>query len=131
MEKSAFALVIGACKLKPYFQAHMVIILTNRPLRKAMSNPEVIEWMALWLIELSEFDIQYHPRMAFKGQVIADFIAEFTDMEGQRAKECPRWSIHMDELSNKQAGEGGVVLNNPEGDKVKCMVWLDFSTTNN
>ena len=33
MEKLAFALVTAACKLKPYFQAHMVVVLTNRPLR--------------------------------------------------------------------------------------------------
>ena len=32
MEKLAFALVTTARKLKPYFQAHMVVVLTNRPL---------------------------------------------------------------------------------------------------
>ena len=32
MEKLAFALVTVARKLKPYFQAHMVVVLTDRPL---------------------------------------------------------------------------------------------------
>ena len=36
----------------------------------------------LWVIELSEFDVQYRPRTAMKGQVVANFIAEFTNMEG-------------------------------------------------
>ena len=40
MEKLAFALVTTACKLKPYFQAHTVIFLTDKPLRRAMINPE-------------------------------------------------------------------------------------------
>ena len=40
MEKLAFALVTVARKLKPYFQAHSVIVLTDKPLRWAMSNPE-------------------------------------------------------------------------------------------
>ena len=40
MEKLAFALVIAACKLKPYFQAHMVIVLTDKPLQRAMSSLE-------------------------------------------------------------------------------------------
>ena len=40
MEKLAFALVTAARKLKPYFQAHTVIILIDKPLRRAMSNPE-------------------------------------------------------------------------------------------
>ena len=47
MEKLAFALVTTARKLKPYFQAHTIIVLTDRPLRKAMSSPKVAEWMAL------------------------------------------------------------------------------------
>jgi len=33
MEKLAFALVTVARKLKPYFQAHTVVILTDKPLR--------------------------------------------------------------------------------------------------
>ena len=33
MEKLAFALVTAARKLKPYFQAHTVVVLTDRPLR--------------------------------------------------------------------------------------------------
>ena len=82
MEKLAFALVTTAHKLKPYFQAHTVIVLTDKPLWKAMNGPEAIGWMALWAIELSEFDVQYHPRTAMKGQVVADFIIEFTNMEG-------------------------------------------------
>ena len=40
MEKLAFALVIAACKVKPYFQAHMVIVLTDKPLQRAMSSLE-------------------------------------------------------------------------------------------
>ena len=40
MEKLAFTLVIAACKLKPYFQAYTVIVLTDKPLQRAMSNPK-------------------------------------------------------------------------------------------
>ena len=78
MEKLAFTLVTIARKLKPYFQAHTVIILIDKPIRRAMSSLEAIGRMTLWVIELSEFDIQYQPCMAIKEQVIADFITEFT-----------------------------------------------------
>ena len=81
MEKLPFALIIVAHKLKPYFQAHTVVVLTNKPLQRAMSNLEAARQMELWAIELSEFDIQYHQRTAIKGQVVADFIAKFTNME--------------------------------------------------
>ena len=59
MEKLVFALVTAARKLKPYFQAHTIIVLIDRPLRRAMSSPEASGRMALWIVELSEFDIQY------------------------------------------------------------------------
>ena len=78
MEKLAFALIMAARKLKPYFQAHTIIVLTDQPLKRAMSSPEAVERMALWAIELSEFDVQYCPRTAVKGQIVADFIAEYT-----------------------------------------------------
>ena len=47
MEKLAFTLVTVVRKLKLYFQAHTVIILIDKPLRWAMSNPEVAGWLAL------------------------------------------------------------------------------------
>jgi len=69
--------------------------------------------------------------MAMKGQVVAYFIVEFTLVEGQGTEEIPQWSIHIDGSSNKQAGGAGVVLHIPKGDKIECMVYLDFPTTNN
>ena len=47
MEKLAFALVAAARKLKPYFQAHTVVLLTDRPLRRAISNPDTAGRLAL------------------------------------------------------------------------------------
>ena len=61
MEKLAFALVTAAQKLKPYFQAPTIIVLTDQPLKRAMSSPEATRRMALWAIKLNEFDIQYRP----------------------------------------------------------------------
>ena len=82
MEKLAFTLVTAARKLEPYFQAHTIVVLTDKPLRRVRSSPEAVGRMALWVVELSEFDIWYHPRTAIKGQVVADFIAKFTLKEG-------------------------------------------------
>ena len=43
MEKLAFSLVIVARKLKPYFQAHVINVLTDHPLKKAKNKLEVVE----------------------------------------------------------------------------------------
>ena len=82
MEKLAFTLVIAACKLKPYFQAHTMVILSDKPLRRAMSNLEAAGQMALWAIELSVFNVQYYLRTVMMGQVVVNFIGEFSNMEG-------------------------------------------------
>ena len=131
MEKLAFTLVTATCKLKPYFQAYTMIVLTDKPLRRAMSNPEAASQLAPWAIELSEFDIRYRPQTGIKGQIVADIIAEFTSGEDMGAEESPLWSIDTDESSNKQVGGAEVILLSLERDTVECMVHLDFPTTNN
>ena len=100
MEKLAFALVTAARKLKPYFQAHTIIVLTDQPLKRAMTSPEATGRMALWAIELSEFDIQYRPQTAMKGQVVADFVTKYTQSGGQGADGLKQWIIHTDGSSN-------------------------------
>ena len=122
MEKLAFALVTVAQKLKPYFQAHTIIVLTDQPLKRAMSSPEAAGRMALWAIELSKFDMQYRPRIVVKGQIVANFIAEYTKSEDKGAEGHRLWSIHIDGSSNQGAGGAGVVIQTPEGDKIECMI---------
>ena len=39
--------------------------------------------------------------------------------------------MHINGSSNQQAGGAGVVLHSPKRDEIKCMVHLDFPTTNN
>ena len=41
MEKLAFALVVSARKLRPYFQAHSIIVLMDQPLRQVLGKPEL------------------------------------------------------------------------------------------
>ena len=47
MEKLAFTLLTVARKLNPYFQAHIVVVLTDKPLCRAMSSPKAAGLMAL------------------------------------------------------------------------------------
>ena len=122
MEKLAFALVTTARKLKPYFQAHTIIVLIDQPLRRAIISPKVAKRMALWAIEISEFDLQYRPQTAIKGQAMADFITKFAQSEGKEVGATTQWSIHMDESSNRQAGGAGVAIQTPKGDKIECMI---------
>ena len=75
-----------------------------------MSSPEAVGRMALWAIELSEFNIQYRSRTVIKGQVVVDFIAEYTQVEGKGVEGLAQWSIHKDGSLNQHAGGAGVVI---------------------
>ncbi|KAL0433406.1 UNVERIFIED_CONTAM: hypothetical protein Slati_2674900 [Sesamum latifolium] len=43
IEKLALALVTTAHKLRPYFQSHPIMVLTNHPLKQVMAKPDVPE----------------------------------------------------------------------------------------
>ena len=47
MEKLAFALITTVRKLKSYFQAHTIVVLMDKPLRRAMDSPEAAGRMTL------------------------------------------------------------------------------------
>ena len=87
-----------------------------------MSSPEAAERMTLWVVELSEFDILYRPRMAIKGQAVADFVTMFAQSEDKGEENAAQWNIHTNGSSNRLAGRAGVVIQTPEGDKIECMI---------
>ena len=66
MEKLAFTLVTALRKLRHYFQAYVINVLTDHPLKKAMNRLEAVGQLIQWAIELSEFDIRYQPRSTIK-----------------------------------------------------------------
>jgi hypothetical protein len=132
IEKLAFALVVSARRLRPYFQAHAIRVLTEYPMRKVLQKPNLSGRLVNWAIELGQFDIQFHPRTAIKGQVLADFLAEFCNFP--EADELPKestWIVHVDESSAQGRSGVGVILRNPEGQEFSFAIKLDFVTTNN
>ena len=106
MEKLAFALITASRKLRHYFQAHVINVLTNHPLGKAMNKLEAARQLIQWAIELSKFDIRYQTRSAIKAQALADFIAEFTPNHGDldKVEEAKTWVIYIDGSSTLYIG---------------------------
>ncbi|XP_075669945.1 uncharacterized protein LOC142639687 [Castanea sativa] len=133
MEKLAFALVTASRKLRHYFQAHAINVLTDHPLKKAMNKLKAAGRLIQWAVEFSEFDVRYQPKNAIKVQVLADFIAEFTPNQDEldEGDGVQRWVINVDGSSTLYAGGIGVILKSPEGDKLKYATRLQYQTTNN
>ncbi|KAK3015437.1 hypothetical protein RJ639_007769 [Escallonia herrerae] len=78
IDRIALALIISARRLRPYFQSHTIVVLTDQPLRKVLLSPEASGRLINWSVELGDFDIQYKPRTIIKSQALADFIVECT-----------------------------------------------------
>ncbi|XP_021812768.1 uncharacterized protein LOC110755796 [Prunus avium] len=143
----ALALVVSARRLQPYFQAHTIVVLTNQPLRQVFQKPETSGRLVKWAIELGEFDVQFKPRPAEKGQAVADFIAELTPSEasepgktpppeglpnGSRLDQSiPICILHVDGSANQQGCGAGLVLTAPDGAKMEYAIRFSFRTSNN
>ena len=104
IEKLAFALITASRKLRHYFQAHIINVMMDHPLKKAMNKLEAAGRLIQWAVELSEFDIKYLPRHAIKAQALADFITEFTPSHSEsEVVEDKKWIIHVDGSSTQHA----------------------------
>ena len=88
-----------------------------------------------WGIELSEFDIRYKLRTAVKGQILADFIMEFTSVEpietAQLASDLPIWRLYMDGAINAHGSEVGLILTSSDGIDVEYALRFEFQASNN
>ena len=133
MENLAFALVTASRKLRHYFQAHVINVLTDQSLKKATNKLEAAGRLIQWAIELSEFDVRYQPRNAIKAQVLADFIEEFTPNQGEQdgVDEAQRWVVNVDGSSTLYAGGIGIILKSPKEDRLIYAARLQYQTTNN
>ncbi|GKE81246.1 reverse transcriptase domain-containing protein, partial [Tanacetum coccineum] len=67
MEKLVLALLSASKRLKRYFQAHTVVVITDQPIKQLLSSSEISKRMLKWKFELEGYDIQYRPRTAIKG----------------------------------------------------------------
>nr|GEX87588.1 reverse transcriptase domain-containing protein [Tanacetum cinerariifolium] len=121
MEKLILALVSASKRLKRYFQAHTIVVITDQPIKQLLSNPEVTGRLLKWRFEIGEHDIQYRPRTSVKGQILADFIVQrpedgTPDTPIEDREELPDpWILFTDGSSCVDGSGAGLIIMNPEG----------------
>nr|XP_023877005.1 uncharacterized protein LOC111989456 [Quercus suber] len=90
--------------------------------------------IAKWGTKLGSFDIRYRPRSSVKGQVLTDFIVEFSP-KGNGEIVCQLevrpWKVFMDGASNSMGAGAGVVVITPEGIRLEHSFRLCFKASNN
>lgn len=87
-------------------------------------------------MELSEFDIELQPQTTIKAQVVADFIAEFTNNSRGTSMEeeignMATWILYVDGSSNAQKERRRDHLNEPKGRRIPYVLRFDFKSSNN
>nr|GFA95140.1 reverse transcriptase domain-containing protein [Tanacetum cinerariifolium] len=110
MEKLVLSLVFAAKRLRRYFQAHPIAV---------MSRPNTIGRLQKWSIMLGEHNITYRPRTSIKGQILAHFLNEIPRNTSQGAsvaetQEEP-WTLFTDGSSCVDGSGAGLILTNPDG----------------
>ncbi|XP_058766110.1 uncharacterized protein LOC131639642 [Vicia villosa] len=130
IEKFVLALKTASRRLKHYFLAHTIILLTEQPVKQLLARPGMAGRMLHWSLELAEFDIKYEGRKALKAQVLADFVAEMAFPETTNS-DARRWTIYVDGASSSTGSGAGIILENREGTLIKVSLSLSSPTSNN
>ncbi|XP_056856571.1 uncharacterized protein LOC130506993 [Raphanus sativus] len=120
------SLINAARKLRSYFQAHQIVVVTSLPIKAVLHKPEVSGRLEKWALELGEYDVNFRSATAIKSQVLAYCVAEFfpamlpaleqevklRDSEGEKCE----WAIYIDGSSNVRGAGVGLVLTSPTGE---------------
>ena len=129
-KRVALELRMATKKLRLYFQIHTIVVLTSSPIKAILHKPYMSGRLLKWVVELSEFDIEYWPRTAIKGQALVDFILESLDTHSQEVG-IEKWVLEMDGSSRAQGGGAGIVLRASDGRVIAQAIKLDFVVSNN
>jgi hypothetical protein len=73
--------VLTRRKLRHYFEGHPVTMVPSFPLGEIVQGREASGQIAKLAVELMGETLSYVTRKAIKFQVLADFLAEWTDTE--------------------------------------------------
>uniref|UniRef100_A0A2N9H5X7 Integrase catalytic domain-containing protein n=1 Tax=Fagus sylvatica TaxID=28930 RepID=A0A2N9H5X7_FAGSY len=105
--------------------ASTVTVLIDLPLKMLMHSSDFSGRITRWGVHLGSLGVEYKPRTSIKGQVLADFVAEF---QGKRESSEPtyipspyanegssEWKLFVDGASNMKGAGAGAVLVSPEG----------------
>ncbi|GKV12031.1 hypothetical protein SLEP1_g23237 [Rubroshorea leprosula] len=131
VEKAALAVVTSARKLRPYFQSHPIIVLTDQPLRQILQKPECSGRLIKWAVELGEFEITFQQRSAIRAQALADFIVECTSAHFDSQSKLDSWILYVDGASSNKSSGVGAILLGPDGYRSEHALKFNFDAINN
>src|ERR1041384_1083754 len=131
-QKMCYGVYMAAKRLKPYFQAHPITVVSSAPLADIVGSRDATGRMAKWAIEIASHGIQYEPRIAIKSQALADFLVDWAETQYDPPPlglDC--WKMHFDGSKMKSGLGAGLVLTSPRGDQLHYVLQIHFAASNN
>jgi hypothetical protein len=127
-----YAVVLARRKLRHYFEAHPVTVVSSFLLGEIILNPDASSRITKWSVELMGETLTYTPHKAIKSQFLADFVAEWTDTQLpplQIQAEC--WTLYFDGSVMKTGASAGLLFISTLGEHMRYAVRLHFPASNN
>jgi ribonuclease HI len=88
--------------------------------------------IAKWAVELMGEILSFAPQKAIKSQVLADFLAEWTDTQLPTAPiQAELWTMYFDGSLMKTGAGAGLLFVSPLGEHVRYVICLHFPASNN
>jgi hypothetical protein len=132
MQKLVYAILMTKRQLRHYFDAHPITVVSKYPLGEVIQNFEGEERIAKWVLELMGQNITYAPHSAIKSQVLADSVADWTDIQTPPASfKHETWIMYFDGSVMKEGVGVSLVFISPLGMHMEYLVRLQFSASNN
>jgi ribonuclease HI len=125
---------MGSRKLRHYFQAHPVTVVTRFPSQRILRNPEETDRIVEWALELSSFDLKFESTSMIQSRALAEFIAQWTPTPDEEkpktslpGKETVNdWVMYFDGAFTLKGAGAGVLLIAPTGQHLKYVVQMHF-----
>ena len=81
VHKLIYAVLMTTRKLLHYFTEHEVMVITSFLLGDIIRNHDAVGRISKWALKLMGHDIWYLPCTAIKSQALANFVAEWTEVQ--------------------------------------------------
>jgi ribonuclease HI len=132
IQKVLYAVILIRRKLRHYFESHPVTVVSSFPQGEIIQCREASGRIAKWAVELMGETLSFAPRKAIKSQVLADFLAEWTDTQLPTTPTQPKlWTMYFDGSLMKIGAGAGLLFVSLLRKHLRYVIRLHFPASNN